>query len=92
MPVSRKKSVTQLAAERQKLWDIFNSKTVSDEAFDRPLIKKVEAVEARLVKATFNTSADKLAGFRILRGDENPHPDGWCTFKKGLLERMMEFA
>src|SRR5258708_18045302 len=86
------KSVTVLAAERQRLWDEFNSKTVDDEAVDAAIYRKANAIEARLVKATFKTNADKLDGLKILASRDDPEHEYWCTFKAALYTRMLTFA
>ena len=88
----REKSVNVLAAERQRLWDDYNSKDVADEAVDAPILKKIRALESRIVKATFKTSTEKLVGLRTLLIGEDANPDEWCGFKATLFRRMMQFV
>jgi hypothetical protein len=92
MPALRKKSVTVLAAERQRLWDDFNSRHVSDEKIDGAQYKKIRAIEAKLVKATFKNRADKASGRKILASGDDPAPIDWCCFKSDLYLRMQQFA
>jgi hypothetical protein len=99
MPASRKKNVTELAAERQRLFDEFNSKTVDDPAVDRPIWAKAMTIEAKIAKATFKTDADKLTGLKILFEEEpgiivgEKYPTIFGEkFKLNLFLRMREFA
>jgi hypothetical protein len=99
MPASRQKTVTGLAAERQRVFDEFNSKTVDDPAVDGPIWAKAVTIEAKIVKATFKTNADKLTGLKILLeespgiivGENYPTIFG-KKFKLKLFLRMQEFA
>jgi len=91
VPALRKKSVTELAAERTRLWDDLNSKTVDDEAVDAPIWKKVLAVEARILKSEFNTDANKQVWWKILF-DYDETPRDWDNFKVALFMRMKKFA
>ena len=90
MPASRKKSFAELAAERTRLWDEFNSKKVDDEAIDAPIWKKVMAVEAKLLKV-FNAETDQHVWRKILF-DYDETPDDWDNFKAALFMRMKKFA
>jgi hypothetical protein len=92
MPALRKQSVTALAAERQRLWDDFNSREVDDKRTDRLQYKKIRAIESRIVKATFKNRADKASGRKILAGGDDPAPIDWCQFKSDLYMRMQQFA
>jgi hypothetical protein len=92
LSASLKKNVAALAAERQRLWDEYNSKNVDDEAVDVPILKKIRALESRIVKAEFKTSAEKLDGLRTLLIGEDADPDEWCDFKASLFRRMMQFV
>jgi hypothetical protein len=99
MPASRKKSVTELAAERQRLYDEFNGKTVDDPAVDGPIWAKAVTIEAKIVKAKYDTDESKLAGLKIIL-EENPGiivGENYPTifrekFKLKLFLRMQEFA
>jgi hypothetical protein len=92
MSASQKRSVTQLAAERQRLYDDFGSRQVDNERIDVPQFKKIVAIETKLVRATFKTKADNASGRRILAGGDSPAPVDWCYFKLNLHPRMQEFA
>jgi len=85
-------TVTVLAAMRQRLWDDFNSRHLDDEKIDNPQYKKIQAIEAKLLKATFKTRADHVAGRAILAGGDDPAPIDWCYFKSDLYLRMVQFA
>jgi hypothetical protein len=91
MPASRKKSVTVLAAIRQRLWDSFNSRQVDNETTDLPQFKRINTVEASFVEATFETVNDQKAGWKILLDDEET-PHDWDNFKCDLFMRIMKFA
>ena len=88
----RKKSVTELASDWQRLNDDFNSKTVDDEIVDAPIFKKIVAIEAKIVKAVFSTAADLLIGLQILFNGDDPEPERWCPFKIAVYRRMQKFA
>jgi hypothetical protein len=92
MPALRKKSVTALAAELKRLCDDFNSREVCDEKIDASQFRKIRAIEAKLIKATFKTSADQKAGRTILASGDTPYPLDWCFFKSDLYMRMQQFA
>jgi hypothetical protein len=47
MPASRKKTATELAAERQREQDNFNSREVFDETVDEPQLIKITGIERR---------------------------------------------
>ena len=85
-------SITKLAAEWHRLNDDFNGRTVDFDAVDASLFKKIVAIEARLVKAAYNTAADMLAGLKILFGGDDPSPKEWCCFRVALYLRMQQFA
>jgi hypothetical protein len=89
MSASRKKSVTVLGAERQRLWDEHNSRTIDDEAVDGPIIKKIEALEAKILKSSFdNNRAARAGGLKILASGADASPREWCRFKIALFERL----
>jgi hypothetical protein len=93
MPTLRKKkNFAELAAERKQLYDSFDGREVDDEKIDEPEFKKINAIEAKLVRAAFNTAADLLIGLKILVSGDNPEPQYWCSFKAALYTRMQEFA
>ena len=92
MPASRKKTVTQLAAEWQRMHDEINSRDVDDEKIDGPQMKRVYALQAQIVKATFKRKAEQIAGRAILAGGDSPVPMDWCHFKSNLYLRMQAFA
>jgi hypothetical protein len=91
MPTSPKKSVTELAAELQRLRDDFNSREVDDERIDLPQFKKMGTIEAMISRATFDTDANWLVGSKILM-EEGDGPDFADSFKRKLFIRMQEFA
>jgi hypothetical protein len=99
MPASRKKTVTELSAERQQVFEEFNNKTVDDPVVDGPIWAKAMTIESKIVKATFKTNADKLTGLKILL-EESPGiivGENYPTifgekFKLDLFLRMQEFA
>ncbi len=62
----KKKSVTELAAIPQQLYDNFNGREVDDERIDLPEFRKITAVETQIENATFGTDAERLAGLKIL--------------------------
>jgi hypothetical protein len=76
--VVSQKSVTELAAERQRILD-----TMRGEA-DMP---KLYAVERRIAAATYRSDADRRVALAILleRGDRAPFLD---KFKNKLFQRL----
>ena len=91
MPASRKKSFAELAAERTRLYDNFNSREVDDEKIDEIEFKKITAVQARLLKSKFNTETGKKVWQTILF-DNDETPRDWDNFKVALFMRMKKFA
>jgi hypothetical protein len=91
MPTSPKKSITELAAERQRLRDDFNSRVVDDEKIDLPQLKRISTIEAMISRATFDTDAKWLVGSKILM-EEGDGPDFADSFTRKLFIRMQEFA
>jgi hypothetical protein len=89
VPASRKKSVTELAAERQRLCDNFNNREVDDEKVDVPEFNKLLAVERKLAQADFSKAADKRIGNSILMEDK---PSRWDNFQESLFLRIQQFA
>ncbi|MCK1459619.1 hypothetical protein IVB34_14780 [Bradyrhizobium sp. 2] len=85
------KSVTVLAAERKRLWDDFNSRESDDENVDRPQFEEMNAIEAMIARAEFDTTASKLAGLKILM-ENGDGPDFADHFKRDLFLRMQTFA
>ena len=99
MPASRKKTATELTAERQREQDDFNSREVFDETVDEPQQKKIRGIERKLEKAKYDTDESKLAGLKILLEDEpgiivgeNYPTIFWEKFKLKLFLRMQKFA
>jgi hypothetical protein len=92
MPAARKKSVAQLGAERQRLYDDFNARETDDEKIDLPQLRSIDAIESKILKATFKTDADKLAGLRTLLVGEDSEPGTWCCFKSALYKKMAKYA
>ena len=84
-------SVTELAAIRQSMYDEFNTREVYDEAVDLPAIDEINAVEAELVKASYETEAAFQVGSKILL-DNGETPHDWCCFKSDLFMRMQQFV
>ena len=84
-------TVTELAALRQQLWDIFNSRTIDDDAVDIPEFEKACAVEKQIENASFETDADRRVGLMILF-ELNDAPDFADQFKAKLFSRIHEFA
>jgi hypothetical protein len=82
-------SVVELAAVRQKLLDIFNGRTIDDDAVDIPEFENINAVETEIANASFKSRADKLAGNKILSEDK---PSRWDNFQEALFLQMMKFA
>jgi hypothetical protein len=82
-------SITALAASRQRMLDVLNSREVDDDSIDVPDIKRICAVETKIAKATFKTRADKRAGNKILSEDK---PSNWDSFQEALFLRMQQFA
>jgi hypothetical protein len=99
MRASQKKTATELAVERQREQDDFNSRDVCDDAIDMPQQKKITGIENKLEKANYDTDESKLAGLKILL-EEKPgiivgenHPTIFGeAFKLNLFLRMQEFA
>jgi hypothetical protein len=92
MTTSRKKSVTQLAAELLRLSDDYDSRKGDDEKIDGPQLKLINAIGAKIVKSTFKKRADRAAGWKILARFGEPSPDDWCSFKVDLYMRMQQFG
>ena len=84
-------SVAELAAERQLLCDNFNSREVDDETIDLPEFKRINAIEAKIVEATFEAPSDQRVWWKI-RFDNNETPKDWDCFKSDLFMRMQQFA
>ncbi len=85
------KSVTALAAQRKHLLDDFNSRGHDDEKVDLPQFEKMNAIEAMIARAEFDTIASKLAGLKILLENDDG-PDFVDNFKRDLFLRMQTFA
>jgi hypothetical protein len=82
-------SITALAASRQQINGLFDE--FIDEATDLTNMDKLYEVEAQIETATFETDAEKLAGYRILF-ELNDAPDFADQFKARLFMRMQQFA
>lgn len=91
MPKSQEINVITLAAERKRLWHEFNSREHDDEEVDLPQFEKMNAIEAMIARAEFDTRASKLAGLMILL-EEDAGPDFADDFKRDLFLRMQTFA
>jgi hypothetical protein len=89
MPALRKKSFAELAAERRQLYDSFNGREVDDEKVDEPELKKIFAVQAKLVNVYSKSAANKRLGNLILMEDK---PSSWDSFQQKLFLRMQQFA
>jgi hypothetical protein len=79
----------ELAVIRQQVLDGF--KDDDDEATDLKNMDRLYEVEDQLIRATYESDADKLAGLTILFED-NDGPDFADSFKVKLFARMREFA
>ncbi len=90
LAVNEPKSVIELATNRQFMLDAFNNKEVDDDAVDLPAFDQIQAVEAQLVKATYETPAKYQVGSKILL-DNNETPHDWDCFKANLFVRMQQF-
>jgi hypothetical protein len=90
MPVLRKKSFAELAAERQRLYASFDGREVDDEKVDQPEFRKILAVQAKLLKV-FNAETDKKVWWKILF-DYDETPRNWDNFKVALFMKMKKFA
>ena len=82
-------SITVLAASRQQINGLFDE--FIDEATDLTNMDKLYEVEAQIENATFETDAEKHAGYRILF-ELNDAPDFADSFKQKLFSRIHQFA
>ena len=80
----QKNNITELAAARQAI--LADTETSDKENFDMLIV-----VEDQIEKATFETDAEKLAGFLILF-EHNDAPDFADSFKGKLFSRIHEFV
>jgi hypothetical protein len=99
LSTSPKKTATELAVERQREQDDFNSREVFDETVDEPQLIKIIGIEDKLEKANYDTDESKLAGLKILLEEEpgiivgENYPTIFGEkFKLNLFLRMQEFA
>jgi anti-sigma28 factor (negative regulator of flagellin synthesis) len=82
-------NIAELATTRKTIMDSFGDN--DSEATDLMNMDKLSAVEAQIENATFETDAEKLAGYKILF-ELNDAPDFADQFKAKLFSRIHQFA
>jgi hypothetical protein len=81
-------TVTELVATRQQIFESFGDG--DSESTDLNNMDRLYAVETQIENATFETDAEKLAGYKMLF-EQNDAPCFADQFKKKLFLRMHQY-